>query len=72
MKLELQQQLLEIASQLSPDAGGALSLELVPPKNPDHGDLSSVVAFRLCKILKKSPLACAEQLLPLLEKKILS
>ena len=70
MKLELKKLLHEVARELAPKEGPDLSLELIPPKSEAHGDLSSDLAFKLAKALKKPPQECADKIVKLLEKKI--
>ena len=61
MKLELKKILTGVAVRLAPDQGKEIVLELVPPKSEAHGDLSSDLAFKLAKILKRPPQECAKK-----------
>jgi len=73
MKLELKQILREVAEELvEGDLSQDFSIELVPPKQVSHGDLSSDLGFRLAKIIKMPPKACADKVLEALQPKIKS
>jgi len=71
MKLALKQLLLETALELAgKEAVEGLSIDLIPPKEASHGDLSSDLGFRLAKILRQPPKACADKVLEVLVGKI--
>ncbi|MFH1257928.1 MAG: arginine--tRNA ligase, partial [Candidatus Micrarchaeota archaeon] len=61
-KEEARELVSEAITKLFPSAFPPADIEIVLPRDPSHGDLSSPISFRLASIAKKSPVEIADKL----------